>query len=136
MRRLVIALVAGVAVAGGAALVPSQAEAHPIGGGWGGYYGHGRHDVVPHWHRTHTPFGPVHWYGIGAHDFRPHWHTHGPFHTRGHHFTPWGYTESFHPRHPWGGIRHGDPSIRPQSPSTRRRIRWSIEIGPGPRVRM
>ena len=101
MKTFTLAAVLAAAL-GVLALVPGPAQAHPPGhhsSGYGGYYGGGRHDVVPHWHRTYTPYGSYSWYGLGRHDFRPHSHSVTPYYYRGHHYSPWGYTESYYPRY-------------------------------------
>jgi hypothetical protein len=87
---------------GTALLAPVEAQAHdPYYRGYGySYYGMGRHDFVPHWHQTSTPYGSYSWYGLGAHDFVPHYHTRTPYTYRGYSATPWSYTQSYYSPYP------------------------------------
>lgn len=108
MKRLSIATVAGIVVLLLGTILGTEARANGFGfyytpgySGYGSYYGHGGHDIVPHWHRTVTPFGRYYWYGQGSHDYEPHFHSYTPYSYRGYSFRPWGYTESIYPRYPY-----------------------------------
>jgi hypothetical protein len=94
--KLIVAVALGL---GALAYFAPAASAHPPGGHYPhrSGYGVGAHDLVPHWHKTYTPFGPTYWYGLGAHDFAPHKHSVGPFgDLRSHSWTPYGPTTSYH----------------------------------------
>jgi hypothetical protein len=63
MRKVLIAAALAVAALGFA----GTANADPGHGHHGrGHrnYGNGLHDIVPHWHKTLTPYGPTYWYGM------------------------------------------------------------------------
>ncbi len=73
--------------------------------GFGGYFGNGPHDAVPHWHKTLTPFGPLYWYGNGPHDFVPHAHRVSPWGgVRSYSYTPFGPTKSYNGVPGYGGF--------------------------------
>lgn len=102
MRKFLIAGALGVAVLAFAA--PSAAEAHEPRGRGFGYYGNGNHDLVPHWHKTQTPFGSVRWYGNGLHDLMPHGHSVSPWGgVRSYSDTPFGPTKSYNGFPSFGG---------------------------------
>src|SRR5262245_33363680 len=92
-------LAARIGLASLAFIFVSPVSAHPPAGGGshpGGLYGNGAHDLAPHWHKTHTPFGPVYWYGNGPHDLMPHNHTITPWGgVRSYSYTPFGPTKSY-----------------------------------------
>jgi hypothetical protein len=94
MRAFILSVILGVALMGFASA--GTAEAHgPRGPVYAGY-GNGAHDLVPHWHRTNTFFGPVYWYGNGPHDFMPHNHSVSPWGgVQSYSLTPYGPTKSY-----------------------------------------
>jgi hypothetical protein len=88
-------LTAVLTVAGMGFTAVGTAQAHEPHGFPGGY-GNGPHDLVPHWHRTNTPFGRVFWYGNGLHDYVPHHHSVSPWGgVRSYGITPFGPTKSY-----------------------------------------
>lgn len=112
MRRTArTAILAGVLAIGG--LGTTSASAHDFGGGGGyrrgdggyygvptyRYYGHGGHNLAPHWHTRRTPSGSFHWYGNGRHDFRPHRHRVTPYGIESYN-SPW--RRSYSPPTPYG----------------------------------
>ena len=104
MKGMILSIGFGMSALAGLGFFSTEAAAHePYYGGFrgGNYYGGGGHDVVPHWHRTYTPWGVHSWYGTGGHDYRPHHHRVTPWSYRSYSHTPWGYTESIHPRYPY-----------------------------------
>lgn len=104
MRALLLSLIVGVATLGFAAT--PQVHAQYLGyqpyynpafsAYYGGYYGTGFADTIPHWHQTVTPYGAYNWYGLAPHDYTPHLHTYGLYgNQQSYSFTPYGYTRSF-----------------------------------------
>lgn len=90
MRSFILA--AGLGLFGLGSLGAGQARAHEPPGG----FGRGAHDLVPHWHKTYTPFGPTYWYGSGLHDVLPHRHSVSPWGgVRSYSLTPFGPTKSY-----------------------------------------
>lgn len=102
MRSFLLAAVFG--LAGFGFLGANKASAQ-YPGMYGGYYGNGAHDLMPHLHATYTPFGPRYWYGNGLHDVMPHNHTVTPWGgVRSYNYTPFGPTASYNGFPGYGGF--------------------------------